>query len=251
MALPTTALLQVIDADKATLDAARPLPAHTLASLREKLMLEWTYHSNAIEGNTLTLRETKVVLEGITVGGKSLREHFEATNHRDAILYVESIVGGDEALSEWQIKNIHSLVLKGIDHDEAGRYRQENVVIAGASTTPPDFLHLPEEMQALLEWHAKAGAMHPVERAAELHTRFVKIHPFVDGNGRTGRLLLNFELMKAGYPPAIIQKEDRLAYYDALDEACVSGNYSAITQLVANAVQRSLDTYLGILGLRS
>ncbi|MGF6241595.1 MULTISPECIES: Fic family protein [Paraburkholderia] len=251
MALPTTALLQVIDADKATLDAARPLPAHTLASLREKLMLEWTYHSNAIEGNTLTLRETKVVLEGITVGGKSLREHFEATNHRDAILYVESIVGGDEALSEWQIKNIHSLVLKGIDHNEAGRYRQENVVIAGASTTPPDFLHLPEEMQALLEWHAKAGAMHPVERAAELHTRFVKIHPFVDGNGRTGRLLLNFELMKAGYPPAIIQKEDRLAYYDALDEACVSGNYSAITQLVANAVQRSLDTYLGILGLRS
>jgi Fic family protein len=247
MALPTTALLQVIDADKATLDAARPLPAHTLASLREKLMLEWTYHSNAIEGNTLTLRETKVVLEGITVGGKSLREHFEATNHRDAILYVESIVGGDEALSEWQIKNIHSLVLKGIDHNEAGRYRQENVVIAGASTTPPDFLHLPEEMQALLEWHA----MHPVERAAELHTRFVKIHPFVDGNGRTGRLLLNFELMKAGYPPAIIQKEDRLAYYDALDEACVSGNYSAITQLVANAVQRSLDTYLGILGLRS
>jgi Fic family protein len=214
-------------------------------------MLEWTYHSNAIEGNTLTLRETKVVLEGITVGGKSLRQHFEATNHRDAILYVESIVGGDEALSEWQIKNIHSLVLKGIDHDEAGRYRQENVVIAGASTTPPDFLHLPEEMQALLEWHAKAGAMHPVERAAELHTRFVKIHPFVDGNGRTGRLLLNFELMKAGYPPAIIQKEDRLAYYDALDEACVSGNYSAITQLVANAVQRSLDTYLGILGLRS
>jgi len=251
MALPTTALLQVIDADKATLDAARPLPAHTLASLREKLMLEWTYHSNAIEGNTLTLRETKVVLEGITVGGKSLREHFEATNHRDAILYVESIVGGDEALSEWQIKNIHSLVLKGIDHNEAGRYRQENVVIAGASTTPPDFLHLPEEMQALLEWHAKAGAMHPVERAAELHPRFVKIHPFVDGNGRTGRLLLNFELMKAGYPPAIIQKEDRLAYYDALDEACVSGNYSAITQLVANAVQRSLDTYLGILGLRS
>ena len=251
MALPTTALLQVIDADKATLDAARPLPAHTLASLREKLMLEWTYHSNAIEGNTLTLRETKVVLEGITVGGKSLREHFEATNHRDAILYVESIVGGDEALSEWQIKNIHSLVLKGIDHNEAGRYRQENVVIAGASTTPPDFLHLPEEMQALLEWHAKAGAMHPVERAAELHTRFVKIHPFVDGNGRTGRLLLNFELMKAGYPPAIIQKEDRLAYYDALDEACESGNYSAITQLVANAVQRSLDTYLGILGLRS
>jgi Fic family protein len=243
-------LLQAIDADKAKLDAARPLPAHTLASLREKLMLEWTYHSNAIEGNTLTLRETKVVLEGITVGGKSLREHFEATNHRDAILFVEEIVGKNEVLTEWQIRNIHSLVLKTIDDKGAGRYRQENVVIAGASTTPPDFLHLPQEMKSLIEWHEKAGQMHAVERASELHTRFVKIHPFVDGNGRTGRLLLNFELMKAGYPPAIIRKEDRLDYYDSLDEACANGDFSGITQLVANSVQRSLDTYLDVLGLR-
>ncbi|SMG59128.1 Fic family protein [Paraburkholderia susongensis] len=244
------ALLQAVDAGKAQLDAARPLPPHTLASLREKLLLEWTYHSNAIEGNTLTLRETKVVLEGITVGGKSLREHFEATNHRDAILYVEEIVAKNETLSEWQIRNIHALVLKAIDDKEAGRYRQENVVIAGASTTPPDFLHVPEEMKRLVEWCEGAGTLHPVERAAELHTRFVKIHPFVDGNGRTGRLLLNFELMKAGYPPAIIQKEDRLAYYDALDEACASSNYDAIFTLVAGSVLRSLTTYLDVLGLR-
>lgn len=250
MVFQAPALLQSIDADKAKLDAARPLPLHTLASLREKLTLEWTYHSNAIEGNTLTLRETKVVLEGITVGGKSLREHFEATNHRDAIVYVEAIVEKDEALTEWQIRNIHSLVLKGIDGHEAGRYRQENFVIAGASTTPPDFLHVPEEMKSLIEWYGQASSMHPVERAAELHTRFVKIHPFVDGNGRTGRLLLNFELMKSGYPPAIIQKEDRLEYYDSLDAACVSGDYNGITHLVANSVQRSLDTYLGVLGLR-
>jgi Fic family protein len=242
-------LLQAVDADRARLDAARPLPPHTLASLRDKLVLEWTYHSNAIEGNTLTLRETKVVLEGITVGGKTLREHFEATNHRDAIVYVEEIVAKNEALSEWQIRNIHALVLKSIDDREAGRYRQENVVIAGASTTPPDFLHVPEEMLRLIAWYESAGAMHPVVRAAELHTRFVKIHPFVDGNGRTGRLLLNFELMKAGYPPAIIQKEDRLAYYDALDEACVSGVYDGICRLVANSVLRSLTTYLNVLGL--
>lgn len=246
----TAVLLNTIDADKATLDAARPLPLHTVASLRDKLMLEWTYHSNAIEGNTLTLRETKVVLEGITVGGKSLREHVEATNHRDAILYVEDIVAKAEALSEWQIRNIHSLVLKGIDADEAGRYRRENVVIAGASTTPPDFMHLPAEMAALIDWYQAANHMHPVDRAAELHTRFVKIHPFVDGNGRTGRLLLNFELMKAGYPPAIIRKEDRLAYYDSLDIACVSGDYADITRLVAESVLRSLDTYLDVLGLR-
>ena len=250
MTVQPTALLDAIDDDKAKLDAARPLPKHSLATLREKLALEWTYHSNAIEGNTLTLRETKVVLEGITVGGKSLREHFEATNHRDAIIYVEELVAKDEPLSEWQIRNIHSLVLKAIDDGEAGRYRQENVVIAGASTTPPDFLHVPEDMASLIDWHAQAQAQHPVARAAELHTRFVKIHPFIDGNGRTGRLLLNFELMKAGYPPAIIRKEDRLAYYDALDDACVTGTYSAITELVAQAVQRSLDTYLQVLGLR-
>lgn len=241
------AMLEMVDAEKFKLDAQRPLPRNTVASLRDKLMLEWTYHSNAIEGNTLTLRETKVVLEGITVGGKSMREHFEAINHRDAILYIEDIVSSNEPLSEWQIKNIHSLVLKSLDNDEAGRYRRENVVIAGASTTPPDFIHVPEEMQKLVTWHNNSVQAHPIQHAAELHTRFVKIHPFIDGNGRTGRLLMNFELMKSGYPPAVIQKEERLSYYDALDEACVSGNYDAITSLVAEAVKRSLESYLEIL----
>lgn len=247
MASALESKLLALDVEKSKLDAARPLPPHTLKSLREKLILEWTYHSNAIEGNTLSLRETKVVLEGITVGGKSLREHFEVTNHRDAILYIEDIVGKQESLSEWQIKSIHSLILKGINDAEAGRYRHENVVIAGASTTPPDFLHLGEEMQQLIAWYARTGQMHPIMRSAELHTRFVKIHPFVDGNGRTGRLLLNFELMKAGYPPAVIRKEDRLTYYDTLDEACVTGVYDRITTLVTEAVQRSLETYLALL----
>ena len=250
MLTQTDALLAKIDADKATLDAARPLPTHSVASLRDKLTLEWTYHSNAIEGNTLTLRETKVVLEGITVGGKSLREHFEATNHRDAIFYVEEIVAKHEAFTEWQIRNIHSLVLKTIDPEQAGRYRQENVVIAGASTTPPDFVHISAEMTALIDWYNQAEKMHPIKRAAELHTRFVKIHPFVDGNGRTGRLLLNFELLKTGYPPAIIRKEDRLAYYDALDIACLTGNYNEITILVASSVRQSLAVFLDVLRLR-
>ncbi|MDG0027528.1 Fic family protein [Trinickia sp. Y13] len=250
MSNQTAALQTAIDANKATLDAARPLPTHTVASLREKLMLELTYHSNAIEGNTLTLRETKVVLEGITVGGKSLREHLEATNHRDAILYVEEIVAKREALTEWQIRNLHSLVLKSIDPEQAGRYRQENVVIAGTSTPPPDFMHVAAEMAGLIDWYGHSADLHPVARAAQLHTRFVKIHPFIDGNGRTGRLLLNFELMRVGYPPAIIRKEDRLAYYDALDVACVSGDYGEITALVAASVQRSLAVYLEVLGLR-
>lgn len=123
-------------------------------------------------------------------------------------------------------------------------------MIAGASTTPPDSVHLVAEMSALMTWYAHATTMHPVERAAELHARFVRIHPFIDGNGRTGRLLLNFELMKAGYPPAIIRKEDRLAYYDALDIACVGGDYTEITSLIADSVQRSLDVYLDVLRLR-
>jgi Fic family protein len=169
----------------------------------------------------------------------------------EGLLYVEEIVAKHEALTQWQIRNRHSLVLKSIDTEQAGRYRQENMVIAGASTPPPDFMHLPADMAGLIDWYGKCGALHPVERAADMHTRFVKIHPFVDGNGRTGRLLLIFELMKVGYPPAIIRKEDRLAYYDVLDFACVSGDDSEITPLVAASVQRSLAVCLEVPGLRS
>lgn len=239
--------LAAIDRLKAKVDLHRPLPKHSLKSLRDKLALEWTYHSNGIEGNTLTLRETKVVLEGITVGGKSIREHLEARNHSDAIVFLEEIVSSGEPVDQWQIKNLHALVLKGIDDEEAGRYRSENVAITGASTTPPGFLHLDAEMAKLIDWHGQASAMHPISRAAELHTKFVEIHPFIDGNGRTGRLLMNFELMKAGFPPAILLKEDRLRYYDALDEACVTRDYSKITAMVADACQSSLETYLEIL----
>jgi Fic family protein len=218
--------------------------------VREKLMLQWTYHSNAIEGNTLTLRETKVVLEGITVAGRSLREHVEATNHQDAILYVEEIVAKHEVLMERQIRNLHALVLISIEPGRLGWDRRENVVTAGASTTAPDLMYLPAAMAALIGWYERASAMHPIERAAELRTRFMKIHPFVDGNGRTGRLLLNFELMKAGYSPAIIRKEDRRAYYDALKIACVSGDCIEMTSLVAHSVQRSLDLHFDVLRLR-
>ncbi|MFC3290544.1 Fic family protein [Modicisalibacter luteus] len=138
------ALPQRVDAAKARLDDYRPLPAHTAASLRDHLALEWTYHSNGIEGNTLTLRETKVVLESITVGGRSLREHLEAINHRDAIEFIEGMVAAPASLSERGIKDMRALVLRGIDTKEAGRYRQENVHISGHSTTPPDFCIFPK-----------------------------------------------------------------------------------------------------------
>lgn len=241
------ALLSQVDLAKARVDSHRPLPKHTAASLRDHLALEWTYNSNGIEGNTLTLRETKVVLEGITIGGKTMREHLEAVNHRDAIEFLEQLVTDQVQLTERDIKDIHALVLRGIDPNEAGRYRRENVRISGASTTPPDFLHVEEAMQQLLDWNASQTGHHPARHIAELHTRFVEIHPFVDGNGRTGRLLMNFELMKAGYPPSIIRVEDRLAYYEALDTACVTRDYGAIAHLVTEGVERSLTVYLELL----
>ena len=242
-----SALLTEIDQLKSQLDALRPLPEHTVRTLHEQQVLEWTYHSNAIEGNTLSLKETKVVLEGITIGGKSLNEHFEAINHHEAITYVESIVSGKEPLSEWQIKNIHQLVLKNIDARNAGRYRQQNVVIAGASHTPPNFLHLPQAMTALMTWYQGAANLHPLQRAARLHVDFVGIHPFVDGNGRTARLLMNFELMRSSYLPAIIRVEQRLAYYDALDTAHTTQNYAPFLQLLAEQERETLRHYLSII----
>ena len=240
-----------IDQLKARLDAHRPLPAATLASLREDLILRWTYHSNAIEGNTLTLNETKVVLEGITIGGKSLREHFEVINHKDAILYVEDLVRDQEVLSEWQIKNLHQLVLKNIDNAQAGRYRTVDVKIAGARHDPPPHYRIAEQMAEFLDWYRHmAGSLHPVVRAAVVHTRLVLIHPFIDGNGRTARLLLNLELLKSGYWPVVLPVTARLRYYEALDAAWDNdqpGDLTPITDLIAEYVEQELGELVDFL----
>lgn len=238
-------LLKAIQEKKEWLDAARPLPKHTLRTLREKLFLEWTYNSNAIEGNTLTLHETKVVLEGITVGGKTLREHLEVINHQHAISYIEEIVKNQEPLSEWQIKNIHRLVLKGIDDEYAGVYRNEQVFISGAKHVPPAAFLIQEQMKDMVNWYQNEGVhLHAVERGVILHALFVGIHPFIDGNGRTARLLLNLELMKDGYPPVIIKVENRLVYYEALDHAHTTNDYRDFISLVEKEVEDSLDLYL-------
>ena len=230
---------------KEQLDVASPIPKHTLRTLQEKLFLEWTYNSNAIEGNTLTLNETKVVLEGITVGGKTLREHLEVINHQEAILFVEEIIKDEEPLSEWQIKNIHRLVLKGIDDSGAGVYREEQVFISGAKHVPPAAVLIPEKMEDMINWYKNEGSyLNAIERGAMLDAIFVGIHPFIDGNGRTARLLLNLELMKDGYPPVIIKVENRLAYYEALDEAHTTQDYKDFISLVATEVKDSLDLYL-------
>lgn len=241
----STLSFQIIDEKKQKIDEQRPLPTYTVKTLREKLLLEWTYHTNVIEGNTLSIMETKVVLEGITVGGKTLREHLEVINHRDAILYVEEIVQNDEPLTEWQIKNIHHLVLKGIDDHYAGRYRDQQVVISGANRVPPEPFRIKEEMEKLMKWYENdAKKMHPVERAAILHILFVGIHPFVNGNGRTSRLLLNLELMKNGYPPIVIRAENRVAYYTALDKAHTEDDYLDFIYLVKEELQQTLNMYL-------
>ena len=241
-----------LDALKSKLDEYRPLNKAVTARLHENLVLQWTYHSNAIEGNTLTLKETKVALEGITVGGKTLREHFEAINHRDAILMVEELVSKQQPLDEWTIKTLHQLVLKNIDVENAGRYRTLNVLISGAEHRPPQALLVPEQMRDFADWcNDSAQALHPIERAARVHGEFVKIHPFVDGNGRTSRLLMNLELMKAGFPATVIEVGLRLEYYQALDHAHCSGDYTDFIALVSNAVEKSFSPYWWALGIEA
>ncbi|MEI7883800.1 MAG: Fic family protein [Clostridia bacterium] len=237
-----------IDSLKEAIDKHRPFSKGLANSLQQKLIVEWTYNSNAIEGNTLTLSETKVVLEGITIGGKSMVEHLEAINHREAILFVEDIIANKEPLSQWNIRNTHALILKEIDNTNAGKYRSENVVISGAEHIPPSHYEINDFMQRLVaEYRDEWQAYHPVIRATLLHGEFVKIHPFIDGNGRTSRLLLNFELMKNGYTPIIIKKDHRAKYYEVLDYAHTTMDYSPFLKLISELVVESEELWLSLL----
>ena len=232
---------------KEELDSKRPISKETLKSLKESINLEWTYNSNGIEGNTLTLRETQVVLEGITVGGKTLTEHLEAINHEKAIIYLDDLVKDKNSITEWNIKNIHQLILKEIDNENAGRYRKENVTIKGALHIPPDFMKIPELMEKLILNYETWNKYHTIIQAALLHGELVKIHPFIDGNGRTSRLIMNLHLMNHGYNPVIIKKEDRLEYYEVLDKAHTTGDYTDFIKLVTKLEIEILKKYLKLL----
>lgn len=236
-----------VDKLKKELDSKRPIPKATLKSLKETINLEWTYNSNGIEGNTLTLRETQIVLEGITVGGKSIKEHLEAINHEKAILYLDELVKDKQPITEWNIKNIHQLILKEIDGENAGKYRGENVTIKGATHIPPDYTILPELMEKLIVNYKTWDKYHPIIQAALLHGELVKIHPFVDGNGRTSRLIMNLDLMNHGYNPVIIKKEKRLEYYNALDKAHTTGDYTGFIKLIDKLEIEILNKYLELL----
>ena len=237
-----------LDELKLKLDSFRPLDLSIVKNLHEDLVLRWTYHSNAIEGNTLTLKETKVALEGITIGGKTLREHFEAINHKDAILFMEDLAQKEERLSEYSIKQIHSLILKNIDDENKGKYRKTNVIISGAEHKPPQSFEVQSKMQEFIKnYNENITKLHPIELASFVHIEFVKIHPFIDGNGRTSRLLMNLELIKAGFPPVVIKLEDRLEYYKALDIANNENDYKPFLELMKKVVEKSFEPYFYVL----
>lgn len=239
-----------LDELQAKLDTYRPLSNDVLKNLHEDLVLRWTYNSNAIEGNTLTLQETKIAFEGITVGGKTLREHFEAINHKEAILFIEGLAIKNELLSELDIKQTHSLILKNIDSQNAGNYRKTNVIISGAVHKPPQFSDVAQQMENFILWYQQNHKiMHPVELAARVHIDFVGIHPFINGNGRTSRLLMNLELLKGGFPPALINVEDRLEYYKTLDLTHTTQNYEPFMNLMEKIVEKSFKSYFYVLGI--
>lgn len=231
---------------KIELDKLRPIPSYAVKSIKESMTIEWTYNSNSIEGNTLTLQETKMVIEeGFTIKGKSLREHFEAVNHQEAIEFVESLTSDSYILKESDILKIHELVLQKIEKDFAGRFRTSGVRISGANFVPPNALKIDDYITELTNW-ANNSEIDMIIKSAIFHHRFVWIHPFFDGNGRTARLLFNLLLMKDGFPPAIILKNDRKKYYDSLNIAN-NGDYSKLVLLILQATERSLDIYLSSL----
>lgn len=238
-------LLEMIDRKKTELDTRRPLTEGEIARLTEEFVVEFTYNSNAIEGNTLTLRETDMVLRGLTIDQKPLKDHMEAVGHKDAFYFVRDQVKEQAPLSERVIKQIHYLVLADKEEDR-GVYRRVPVRIMGAKHELVQPYLIQPKMEQLLEAY-KNSTEHIIPRLAQFHIEFEGIHPFIDGNGRTGRLLVNLELMKAGYPPIDIKFADRVAYYNAFDEYYGKHNLGAMEKLFAGYVSERLDRYLAML----
>lgn len=235
---------------KRRLDESRPLPSEVLKNLEQWFLIELTYTSNALEGNTLTRLETAVVVEkGLTIGGKTLAEHLEATNHAAALRKVLEIARSPVAsLTEHIVLDLHAMILRGIDDANAGRYRSIPVRISGSRVVLPN----PAKVSALMsEFFRDLLAMsesHPVEIAAEAHYRLVTIHPFIDGNGRTARLLMNLILLQNGYPPALIRTRDRIPYLKSLEKAQLGGSKEDYLKIISRSVERSFAIYFQALG---
>lgn len=238
-------LFERLEAKLSQLKKHRPLPSMALNKIKEALTIEWTYNSNSIEGNTLSLRETHMVLqEGITIKGKSLREHFEAKNHERAIHLLYKMVESRDVLSVQDILSLHSLIMNAVEEEFAGRLRNGGVRISGANFVPPNAIKVSSLLDELLMFVKENPlGLNVIELSTVFHHRFVWIHPFFDGNGRTVRLAMNLLLMKAGFPPAIILTNDRIKYYSALNDAN-NGRYEKLMLLMSQALERTLNIYL-------
>lgn len=238
----------VVDNLKDKLRSMRPLNQTELKRLREEFMIDNTYNSNAIEGNTLTLRETALIIqEGITIAEKPIKEHLDVIGHKDAFGYITTLAEKNTVITEQIVKNIHSLVLMN-DADNRGIYRRIPVSILGAAHTPPEPYLVPERMARLIaDYNRARREKHVIEAVSEFHLQFEGIHPFIDGNGRTGRLILNLELIKSGYLPVNIKFSDRKKYYDCFDEYETSSKPDMLIELISDYETQELKRYIKIL----
>lgn len=242
-----TNILLEIEHKRNKLSELRPLTQGELERLAEEFIIEFTYNSNAIEGNTLTLKETALALEGMTIDKKPLKDHLEAVGHKDAFLYVQEVAKRELPLSESVIKNIHSLVLMNRP-DDKGVYRRIPVRIMGAYTEPVQpYMIEPKMTELIAANEERQKTMTDIERIALFHLEFEGIHPFIDGNGRTGRLILNLDLIRNGYPPINVKFTDRKRYYDAFDAFYKDGNHTPMTELIAEYVEQRFDEYFTVL----
>lgn len=245
-------LLNEVDVLKEQLSTLRPLPEEALKKIQDALDIEYTYESNRIEGNTLTLQETALVVnEGVTISGKSMREHLEAINHTEAINYIKDIAKQDIEISERTIKEIHALILHGIDRENAGRYRTVPVMISGSTHMPPQPYLIEKQMEdfMLRFRQMEEEKVHPVLVAAYLHDELVRIHPFIDGNGRTSRLLMNLYLLRNGYVIITLKgsNDAKINYYKALEKSHTEHLTEDFQQLVVEAEIAALQKYLSIM----
>ena len=243
--------LAVIDGLRKEWQARKPLNPAQLRKMQSFFHVEYTFESNRIEGNTLTLQETGLVVnEGLTISNKSMREHLEAINHAEAVDFIVELAQGREDLSRRTLLELHALILKSIDRDNAGRYRSVPVRISGSQHEPPQPYLLDKLMEDyFIRYRTQQGLMHPVILAAEMHERLVSIHPFIDGNGRTSRLVMNLILLRNGYTIANLKGDNnsRLAYYRALEKVQVDNEPEVFYGLVADAVERSLRAHLSLI----
>jgi Fic family protein len=241
---PKPGAFEIIDELKKQINKCRPLTQGETERFNEEFLIEFTHNSNAIEGNTLTLRETALVLQGVTIDQKPLKDHMEAIGHRDAFYYVLDIVKNKEPFTESTIKKIHSLVLMD-KPDDRGVYRKVPVRIGGSTHTPPQPYMINKLMEDLMfhmeEWKKTKNT---VEQVALFHLEFESIHPFIDGNGRTGRLILNLMLMQQGYPPINIKYSNRMKYYACFEDYGKTENPKAMIKLITKLLETEMKKYL-------